>query len=699
MRKLFGWLCVFLVSGGFVEAAGLAVSPPSLSYDDPGVITLTISSLAPGETARVERYVDGNGNGVVDLGEPLVLSFLVTDGQVTMFGGERNVNIPGDEDGTANGQISVRLQQSALPEFNRVAVNYLFRIASPSANFAPVVQPFAVTPGSFAQWARGTATADGAPLAGAVVAFLSMADDGHFVGGALTDAAGGYALSVPPGDYLLAAVKSGFIMNLLEGPQASVQPGVDTTQNVAAAAADRTISGRVFDAVTSNGLPALQLFVGLGEDAFTVIQTDADGNFTAPVLAGAWEFELSEKSLALLGYAEGKILVDATAGNVSNVMVPLTYGRGQLDLVFFFAGGSFGNGTNGLISFPTHLNYYYALFGLEDVNFPTNVYFTGPNGSGLSSSPSAVFGGNIGSDSAWYSSPQVYLPPYPPGGVYTVNYKTQPIDFRLPDPDAQNRQVVLVPTVTVSTDDVLEHVRWSVRDVNGNPAVMPSSVTGIEIRVEGMTGGRLYEADVTPDATEHFVAGYVAWTNVSSIEMVYDDTAGNQYVIFWNRGAQPLEILSPTNLPPATVGVPYQHLFVASGGQTPYAWSLQPPGTLPSNLSFGGTGELSGTPLAAGTFDFTVRVTDANQQFIQKTVSLLIQSAMVSARLEPVTPITPGQFRVRVYGQSGRSYTLQYSTTLSGWADVVTTTAPSDVFDLTDSNATSTARFYRILTN
>src|SRR5687767_1563177 len=167
MRKLFGWLCVFLVSGGFVEAAGLAVSPPSLSYDDPGVITLTISSLAPGETARVERYVDGNGNGVVDSGETLVLSFLVTDGQVAMFGGERNVNIPGDEDGAANGQITVWLRQGALPEFNRAAGSYLFKVSSPTANFTAVVQPFAVTPGSFGQWARGTLTADGSPVAGA----------------------------------------------------------------------------------------------------------------------------------------------------------------------------------------------------------------------------------------------------------------------------------------------------------------------------------------------------------------------------------------------------------------------------------------------------------------------------------------------------------------------------------------------------
>lgn len=672
-----------------------------MRYNDSGVLTLTITGL-PGnnETVRVERHVDGNGNGSIDAGEPLILSFLVTDGQVAMFGGERNFNIPGDEDGAANGQIRVELSPGQLPEFNRAVGNYLFRISSPSAAFAPMVQPFAVMQAPFGQAVRGTVTAGGSPVPGALVAFLNVGNDGNYEAGVLTDAAGAFSLNVAPGDYQLAAVKSGFVMHFLEGPQATVTTGVDVTQNVAVAAADRTISGRVFDAVSSNGLPAVQIFVGsLGDEAITVVHADADGNFSIPVLSGTWMLEPSEEGLALLGYTSGELVVDASAGSVSDVMMPLTYGRGQLELVFFFPGGSFGSGTNGMIPFPTHLNYYYALYGLEDVNFPTNVYFTGPSGSGLSNTPSAVFGGSFGGgDEAWYSSPQVYLPPYPPGGVYTVNYKGQDINFRLPDPDAQNRQVLLVPTATVSTDNVLEHIRWTVRDMNGNAVAMPPSVTGIEIRIDGI-GGRLYEGDVTPEETEHFLMGYVVWTNVSYISMVYDDNAGNQYVAFWNRGSQPLQILTSSNLPPAQLGVPYQHLFVVAGGQSPYTWSLPVPDAPPPGLMFGGTGELQGIPTAEGSFTFTARVTDMNQQFLDKTVTLLVQPAMSFPRVEPVLPITPGQFRVRVAGQSGQSYTLQYSTTLTSWTDVVTVTAPADNFELVDPTASDSSRLYRVRRN
>jgi hypothetical protein len=50
-----------------------------------------------------------NSNSAVDTGEPLVQSFLVTDGQVASFGGVRNPNIPGDDDGASDGKITTNI--------------------------------------------------------------------------------------------------------------------------------------------------------------------------------------------------------------------------------------------------------------------------------------------------------------------------------------------------------------------------------------------------------------------------------------------------------------------------------------------------------------------------------------------------------------------------------------------------------------
>jgi len=63
----------------------LTASPTSISNTYPGSVTLQISGLTNGETVLIERFLDANGNGTVDVGELLVQSFKVTDGQVTAF--------------------------------------------------------------------------------------------------------------------------------------------------------------------------------------------------------------------------------------------------------------------------------------------------------------------------------------------------------------------------------------------------------------------------------------------------------------------------------------------------------------------------------------------------------------------------------------------------------------------------------------
>ncbi|MHC4714723.1 MAG: Ig domain-containing protein, partial [Planctomycetota bacterium] len=58
--------------------------------------------------------------------------------------------------------------------------------------------------------------------------------------------------------------------------------------------------------------------------------------------------------------------------------------------------------------------------------------------------------------------------------------------------------------------------------------------------------------------------------------------------------------------------VAYSETLAATGGVTPYSWSIVS-GSLPTGLSLNsGTGEISGTPTTGGTSNFTVRATDSN---------------------------------------------------------------------------------------
>ncbi|MHC4714186.1 MAG: putative Ig domain-containing protein, partial [Planctomycetota bacterium] len=72
----------------------------------------------------------------------------------------------------------------------------------------------------------------------------------------------------------------------------------------------------------------------------------------------------------------------------------------------------------------------------------------------------------------------------------------------------------------------------------------------------------------------------------------------------------PLEITT-TSLPDGEVGIAYSQTLQATGGLTPYSWAVIS-GSLPAGLSLNSsTGEISGTPTAYGTSNFTVEVTDS----------------------------------------------------------------------------------------
>jgi hypothetical protein len=72
-----------------------------------------------------------------------------------------------------------------------------------------------------------------------------------------------------------------------------------------------------------------------------------------------------------------------------------------------------------------------------------------------------------------------------------------------------------------------------------------------------------------------------------------------------------------------TMGTAYSQTLTASGGTTPYSWSLAA-GSLPTGLGLSSAGIISGTPTATGTSTFTAQVSDSKNQVATKTFSLTI---------------------------------------------------------------------------
>src|SRR5204863_7733095 len=84
-----------------------------------------------------------------------------------------------------------------------------------------------------------------------------------------------------------------------------------------------------------------------------------------------------------------------------------------------------------------------------------------------------------------------------------------------------------------------------------------------------------------------------------------------------------LSITSPATPTNGLVGNAYSQTLTATGGRTPYSWSITSAGS-PSGLSLDATGVLAGLPSAAGTFSFTVQVTDQDNNVARQSVTLII---------------------------------------------------------------------------
>ncbi len=165
--------------------------------------------------------------------------------------------------------------------------------------------------------------------------------------------------------------------------------------------------------------------------------------------------------------------------------------------------------------------------------------------------------------------------------------------------------------------------------------VTPASSTISTGATQAFTATGTYSTGSTQDLTSQ-----VAWTSsstsVATINGAGFATAVNagsttiSATLGTVTGSTPLTVqitplaITTTSLPGGTLSAVYTTTLAASGGVTPYTWSLAS-GVLPTGLALAsGTGVISGTPTATGTFNFTVRVTAANGQSVTKPLSIIV---------------------------------------------------------------------------
>jgi hypothetical protein len=111
-------------------------------------------------------------------------------------------------------------------------------------------------------------------------------------------------------------------------------------------------------------------------------------------------------------------------------------------------------------------------------------------------------------------------------------------------------------------------------------------------------------------------------------------TAQRAITMTANRAA-PLSI-NTSSLDNATQGSSYDEPLTASGGTSPYTWSVDAGhGTFPAGLALDTSGEIVGTPTHFGTFTFTLEVTDSSSP------TAVVAKKVLTLTVEAIPPAPP----------------------------------------------------------
>lgn len=682
---------LFVVSGWAIHShatVAVTLSPSAISNSYAGTVTLQITGLTNGEKVVVQKFLDANGNGVVDFGDTLWQQGNLTDGRANTFldGATivTNLNVPGDTDAVA-GHITALLNISQSGFEQTIAGKYIYVVSSPFGNFPPLTNLFTVTNFQYGQALTGSVMANGTNVPGsAVLLFQPSGNNLNPKGGAVVDASGNYQISAPPGDYLLVPFKSNFVANAGVA-QVTLTSGVNLSSNLFLIPADRTISGRFVDASNSTvGLPGILAPIQTQNGLLTVAFTDTNGNFNAGVTSGSWKIEMSDQGAASHDYLrpQNKAVADATAGSVSGVTISLP----KANAIFY---GNVKDGSNQPVAGISFASSDQGNFEQDVTSAADGTYFAGAYGDG--NTPWQI-------QTSQDSNPTNYIFSSPAfdfsqnGGTNLLSGQALRVNF-----------VALIATNQIS---------GRVQDHNNSP------IANVQVVATATINGANFQAQIDTDGSGNYALNVAngTWSVSVSCQGGNDSLnnilgfgnyqcPGGQGVIISNNNAvanftiQPcngIQVLSPTNLPDGQVGVFYSTQLSASTCSGNANWSLNS-GTLPPGFNLDGTGFISGTCSAGGTYSFNASVSDGihstNQDF-----SIRIAQQAAPPTLGQATR-TGSHFQFTVNGSAGQNYTIQAATNLasSNWTSILVTNPTLNTFQISDTNATNPARYYRIL--
>lgn len=211
-----------------------------------------------------------------------------------------------------------------------------------------------------------------------------------------------------------------------------------------------------------------------------------------------------------------------------------------------------------------------------------------------------------------------------PNGTSSLTYTFTVTDQTPPTPQTATKTLQLIigaapPTLTIDTNSlpsgtVLQSYNFTLAASGGSGAKTWDIVSGS------------LPAGFSPLSSSGVIGGTPTSTGTTSATFRVRDSGNPQQtttkLLSITIGLPAAPTITTTTLPNATFNVPYSQTIGITGGTPPFVWGVIS-GSLPANLAIT-SNQISFTPNATGSFTFTVRVTDATNQFDDQQLTLNI---------------------------------------------------------------------------
>jgi Putative Ig domain len=204
-----------------------------------------------------------------------------------------------------------------------------------------------------------------------------------------------------------------------------------------------------------------------------------------------------------------------------------------------------------------------------------------------------------------------------------------PFTIQMKDTTISDLTQTVTAAATIIVDDNVTITKWGLKNAVQGKAFSDtfSAVDGKPPYQWSITG------NVPPGLTLNASSGALSGTALSSglysytvsvtdsSSPVESDKATNSMTV-----AVPLAIAVSASLPTANLRQTYPSALAATGGTTPYSWSVIS-GSLPPGMALSTDGSFSGAPSQLGTFNFTAQVSDSGTppQTASRAFTLTVQ--------------------------------------------------------------------------